>query len=206
MLPESARGLRGEALARSPEMFLPREAGDAVSFTNFTDLLPEFQAALNEARTPGRWAQFPVSYPVKGSRGCPCRKTGNIESKWGWRAYQPETSRRFRQTARPPTPAVEANSAIVSFPDRSRREHNVLGPKLNWFQPAALEPRIGGGVPSRSNCRARAPRCGNNRLTPRSAAQECARDFPRSICREKQCAHGGRVEAISCLMVGIRHS
>jgi hypothetical protein len=36
-------------------MFLPSDPNNAVSFTKFTDLLPEFQAALREAHTAAGW-------------------------------------------------------------------------------------------------------------------------------------------------------
>ncbi len=50
-------------------LFLPSEIGNVVCFAKLTDLLPEFQAALNEARTPSGWDQHKLSQIVAHEYG-----------------------------------------------------------------------------------------------------------------------------------------
>lgn len=50
-------------------MFLPSDPNNAVGFTRLTDLLPDFQAALNEARTAPGWDQQKLNQIVAHEYG-----------------------------------------------------------------------------------------------------------------------------------------
>lgn len=50
-------------------MFLPNDPGNAISFTKLPNLLPEFQAALNEARTGSGWDSHKLNQIVAHDYG-----------------------------------------------------------------------------------------------------------------------------------------